>query len=274
MKRALLYLQLLIVLVAIFLIHNHSISAYQPTSRGIGLIIIGAALGVSATLLQGFFQDTYSDVGLLGISSGATIGASIALLSGAKLGSYLGISISILFAFISFYKYRYLKARFKFGGILLLLAYSLIIFLLNLKKSPNSLFWTLGSFTQLNKIHVRTFAPFVEVGIITSFFIARKLFPNKKSTAFFVAVGTAFLIGPFTNITGAVIGFGAFIPTLTKKLINGDTRRILSYAALVGPIILLLLDIAINHLNEISISVLSIPLFLVLSRFSKQQAQG
>ena len=96
MKRAILYLELLIALVAIFLIHNHSINAYQPTSRGIGLIIIGAALGVSATLLQGFFQDTYSDVGLLGISSGATIGASIALLSGAKLGSYLYDEILII----------------------------------------------------------------------------------------------------------------------------------------------------------------------------------
>ena len=210
----------------------------------------------------------------MGISSGATIGAAIALISGAKLGSYLGITLSILFAFITFYKYRYLKSRFKFGGIFLLIGYSLIIFLLNLKKTPNSLFWTLGSFTQLNKMHVRTFAPFVEVGIITSFFIARKLFSKKTQTTFFVALGVAFLIGPFTNITGAVIGFGAFIPALTKKLIKGDTRRILSYAALVGPIFLLLLDIAINHLNEISISVLSIPLFLVLSRFSKQQAQG
>ena len=274
MKRALLYLQLLIALVAVFLIHNHSIKAYQPTSRGIGLIIIGAALGVSATLLQGFFQDSYSDVGLLGISSGATVGALFALLSGAKLGSYLGITLSIIFAFISFYKYLWIKARFRFGGIYLLAAFSILIFLLSLKKSPNSIFWIFGSFTELNKIHVRTFAPFVEVGIITSFFVARKLVLNKSRTTFFVALGVAFLIGPFTNVTGAIIGFGAFIPYLTKKLITGDTRRILSYAALVGPILLLLLDIAINHLNEISISVISLLLFLALSRFSKHQPQS
>ena len=180
MKKALLYFELLVVIVVVFLIHNHTIKGYQPTSRGIALIIIGAAIGISSTLFQGYFKKVIAEPGIMGISSGAALGAVIALKAGADFGSYQGMVTSIFFALITFYIFYFIKNKFLINGILLTATLSLIIILLTLNDEHNGLFWTLGSFTELNKVHVKAFAPLVEVGIITSFFITRRI--DRKST--------------------------------------------------------------------------------------------
>jgi iron complex transport system permease protein len=272
-KRALLYLGLLGVLTAIFLLHNHNIHSYQPTSRGIGLIIIGAAIAISSTALQGYYQNKIADPGLMGLMAGASLGSVIGIELGFKFGSRLNILVAILFTFITFYIFDYLKNKFFINGLLLSLILSTPTILISRKGFHDYLFWTLGSFKELNKINVRIFAPFVEVGIITTFFVARKL-SSGKNVKIWLALGLAFLLGPFVSVAGSIYGLGIFIPKLTRKLIKGDTRRVLSYAALVGPIILLLLDIAINHAKEVSVSVVTLAFALALSWFSKEQAQS
>ena len=102
--------------------------------------------------------------------------------------------------------------------------------------------------------------------------VARHILNKNAQIKLFVGLGAAFLIGPWVNVTGAILGFGIFIPYLTRKLIKGDTRRVLSYAALTAPILLIALDILINLLNEISVSVITLIVALLLSRFSKQEA--
>ena len=272
MRRALLYLGFLSILTAIFLLHNHSISAQQPTSRGIGLIVIGAALGVTSTLLQGFYGNQIADPGLMGIATGAALGSVVAIKLGNTFGSRTGILFSVLFAFIAYYLFDWAKSKFVTTGVLLTLILSTPILLLAKNSNHDGLFWILGSFHELNKVHVKTFAPFVEVGIITSFFIARKIVSKTRLVKFFVATGTAFLIGPFVNVTGAIIGFGIFIPHITRLFIKGDTRRVISYSALTSPSILLILDILINKMNEISVTLIALLLTLVLSRFCKQES--
>ena len=274
MKKALLYFELLVVIVVVFLIHNHTIKGYQPTSRGIALIIIGAAIGISSTLFQGYFKKVIAEPGIMGISSGAALGAVIALKAGADFGSYQGMVTSIFFALITFYIFYFIKNKFLINGILLTATLSLIIILLTLNDKHNGLFWTLGSFTELNKVHVKAFAPLVEVGIITSFLIARRIKNNSPITTFFVALGASFLIGPFTNVTGALIGFGLFIPAITRKMVKGDTRKVLSYAALIGPILLLLIDILISDLNNVSVSVIAVTIAALLPRTGKEQPQS
>jgi iron complex transport system permease protein len=274
MKRALLYLELLVILTAIFLIHNHTTGAYQPTSRGIGVMIIGAALGISSTLLQGFFRNTIADVGFMGIATAGALGSVTSIALGNEFGSRIGLFISVLFALAGYYAFGLIKNKFFTNGILLTLILSTPILLITQNKEHDGLFWILGSFTELNKLNVKHFAPFVEVGLITSFFVARKVLSNSNWVKFFVGIGTAFLIGSFVNVTGVIIGFGIFIPYLTQKLIKGDTRRILSYSALTGPILLLIIDMIVNHLNEISVTVITLLMALVLSWFSKKQAKS
>ena len=77
-----------------------------------------------------------------------------------------------------------------------------------------------------------------------------------------------------TNVTGALIGFGLFIPAITRKLVKGDTRKVLSYAALIGPILLLTIDILISDLNNVSVSVIAVTIAALLPRTGKEQPQS
>src|SRR5690606_13339620 len=81
-------------------------------------LMVGAALAVAGVLFQGLFRNPLADPYILGTSSGAALGATIAVLSGINLQS-LGLSARPLFAF---------------GGALL--ATALVYYLGRMRKRP------------------------------------------------------------------------------------------------------------------------------------------
>ena len=151
MRRALLYLGLLTILTGTFLLHNHSITAFQPTSRGIGLIVIGAALGISSTLLQGFYKNLNADPGFMGITTGSVLGAILGIHLGFQFGSRIGILIAVGFALIFFYIFDWASKSFLTNGILITLIFSTFILLLTERAKLDGTYWTLGSFKELDK---------------------------------------------------------------------------------------------------------------------------
>jgi iron complex transport system permease protein len=62
---------------------------------------IGAGLGLAGALLQGVFRNPLADPGIIGVSSGAAVGASIAIVSGAELLSVGGLGTVTLAAFVT-----------------------------------------------------------------------------------------------------------------------------------------------------------------------------
>ena len=62
-------------------------------------LMVGAALAVAGVLFQGLFRNPLADPYILGTSSGAALGATIAVLSGVNY-QFLGLSTRPLLAFI------------------------------------------------------------------------------------------------------------------------------------------------------------------------------
>ncbi len=62
-------------------------------------LAVGAGLGLSGALLQGIFRNPLADPGIIGVSSGAAVGASIAIVSGAPLLTTAGLGAVTLAAF-------------------------------------------------------------------------------------------------------------------------------------------------------------------------------
>ena len=60
---------------------------------------IGAGLGLAGALLQGVFRNPLADPGIIGVSSGAAVGASIAIVSGAPLLTTAGLGTVTVAAF-------------------------------------------------------------------------------------------------------------------------------------------------------------------------------
>lgn len=60
---------------------------------------VGAGLGLAGALLQGVFRNPLADPGIIGVSSGAAVGASVAIVSGAPLLTTAGLGAVTLAAF-------------------------------------------------------------------------------------------------------------------------------------------------------------------------------
>ncbi len=65
--------------------------------------LVGAVLAVSGAVMQGLFRNPLADPSIIGVTSGASLGASLAIVFGASLGGYAqwsGLSVVALGAFI------------------------------------------------------------------------------------------------------------------------------------------------------------------------------
>jgi iron complex transport system permease protein len=147
-------------------------------------------------------------------------------------------------------------------------------------------FWDFGSLTLLNNATVGMIAPYIEIGIIISFLVSRRLDiyslgessahfmgVNPKRLRLYAIIGLAFLIGASVSAVGSIAFIGLLVPHIVRLLIGPAHRKMLSLSALVGAIVLLLADLLARTLfepNEIPLglltSLLGAPALIILLR--------
>lgn len=235
--------------------------------RVMGAALVGACLCMAGSGLQAIFQNPLADPSLIGTSSGAALGAVLALWLSA-----LGIfEVSVAFAaFIGALLICALILSFHrlFGGgqiALLLLGFvvsafcaalvSLILFLsddLVLRSATN---WLSGSLAELGIVPISHILVAMALGGLALFFVADKLdiLMLGDSTAMSMGVdvarvrvlgvvGAALLTAAAVSLAG-VIGFiGMMIPNLLAQTLGGRRVYLLGYSALYGAILLLGID--------------------------------
>ena len=70
--------------------------------RTVLTFVVGAVLAVSGAVMQGLFRNPLADPSIIGVTSGASLGASVAIVFGASIGGYAqwaGLSVVALGAF-------------------------------------------------------------------------------------------------------------------------------------------------------------------------------
>ncbi len=68
--------------------------------RALLTALVGAILAISGAALQGLFRNPLADPSLIGVTAGASVGASFAIVFGGALGGFAGLSIVSLAAFL------------------------------------------------------------------------------------------------------------------------------------------------------------------------------
>ena len=69
--------------------------------RAVLAALMGANLAVSGAAMQGLFRNPLADPSLIGVTAGASLGASIVIVTGPQLGAgYLGLSLISIGAFL------------------------------------------------------------------------------------------------------------------------------------------------------------------------------
>lgn len=244
-------------------------------SRALLAFLVGAGLALAGAILQGFFQNPMADPFVLGVSSGASFGAVLAIQLGLG-ASFVGFSLQSLFAFgagslvVAFiYIMSRRRGTLKVETLLLTgialgaLASALTSFLLFLRTDSfeQAVFWLLGSFSLAEWSQVGVVAPYLIASLLIGQWLARDMnllalgdetarslgCPVERVRAGFLVLATL-LAASAVSVSG-VIGFvGLIVPHWVRIWIGPDHRYLFPYSALTGGVFLVFCDLAARSL--------------------------
>ncbi len=264
--------------------------------RTLLVILVGAAMAMAGAAMQGLLRNPLADPSLLGVSSGAALGAVIVLYYGLASFSWWLLPIAGVVAGLLSTILVFLLAGMTRNAIVLILSgvavnaltSSGIALALNFAPNPYAMteivHWLLGSFMNRSMQDVMFVLPFIVTGIVVLLTqqklfsalslgedVAQTLGISLQQQRFIVIVAIALMIGAAVSICGSIGFVGLVVPHLLRPLVHYDPARLLRVSALAGAAFLLLADLLVKLLatqQELKIGVVTslvgAPFFLVL----------
>lgn len=245
------------------------------TPRAIMGLIIGASLALVGVVMQAMVQNPLADPYILGISSGASLGATFSILMGSTIlagtafssfglefFAFIGaIGASIAVFFVASTGGRMTSTKLVLSGVIvasLAGALSSLIVYLN----PNAIgmrsiaFWSMGS------LDTQDFEIVLEVGVVLLICLAFFLTQLRNLNAMMLGDSTATTLGVNLNILRkiyilitallvalavshcGIIGFvGLIIPHIGRGLVGTNHWKLLPICVLIGAIFMMVADI-------------------------------
>ena len=239
-------------------------------------ILVGSGLSLSGLLMQTLFRNPLAGPFVLGISSGASLGAALLIMGStlfsqwfifevindvslaiaSSIGSFLVLLAVIAVATRVKDTMALLIIGLMFGSITAALV-SVLSYFTDADKLQQYIFWAFGSVGNLSGVQLALLSVFIFIGIILSIIsvkslnalllgenYARSLGVRLKKTRFIIIVATGLLAGAVTAFAGPIAFIGLAVPHLTRQIFNTTDHNILVPAVLVyGAILLLLCDL-------------------------------
>lgn len=256
--------------------------------------IVGAALATSGAVMQGMFRNPMADPGILGISSGAGLGAVISIILGLSAVSIYVLPLFASVGAIAAISIIYILSnrQGKIPTLTLVLSGIAVSTFLGAVSSAiltnmmdyqmkTFIFWSIGSLRDRGWEHARLIVLPVIVCVLLLFTFARDLNVMLMGEEEAQAVGlnpsrTRKLLLVLTSITTAVaisvcgpIGFiGLIVPHIARLIVGPDHRILLPVSAIGGAMFLVICDLISRLINETSVgiitSLLGAPYFIYL----------
>lgn len=250
--------------------------------RILGAVLVGAALSLSGAIYQGLFHNPLVSQDLLGVSAGATVGASMAILLGFH---HFGIMLSslatgLVAVIISVMLSRLIKTKgtvtMVLAGIVVSGIFNSLQGMLKYVADPETqlatiTFWTLGSLADLRIDEIK----FIIIPMCVSFifiFLLRwrvNVLSNSQIEYNFLSLDiiarnllilfATLLTSSAVSISGTINWIGLVTPHIARALMGTDHKKMLPVCALVGGIFLVTIDTLARSLNgtEIPLSILT-----------------
>jgi iron complex transport system permease protein len=261
--------------------------------------MIGACLAAVGVALQALLRNPLADPYVLGISSGAALGAALAMLLGVgvtamtvsslPLFAFIGGLLSIGIVYRIAVSYGHLPVHtLLLAGVVLNAVFSALIMFMTSIMDPNRSFgmmsWLMG--TLLAPDYQALGALAVYVGVGTAVLIsqsgalniltlgeeaARSLGVEVERLKKIIFVTSALLTGAVVSVSGLIGFVGMVIPHAVRLLLGPDHRLLLPASALVGGMFLVIADALARTLlapSEVPVGVVTAlaggPIFLYL----------
>ena len=231
--------------------------------------IVGAGLATVGAVLQASTRNPLADPHLLGVSSGAALGAVAAMM---HVGLIFGLATLPLFAFVGALlattlvlgisrERGYISPdRLVISGVAVsfvcMALANLLIFLGDHRAAHSVIFWMLGGLGLAQWSHL--WYPAIALALGLAFLLLQ----GRQINALMAGEETALTLGINTTrlrfslfvvcalITGVMVAFsgtigfvGLMIPHVLRFVVGGDNRRLLPLSALVGAIFLVWVDV-------------------------------
>lgn len=231
---------------------------------GLG-VMLGASLGLSGAVLQGWLRNPLADPGVLGVSSAAALGAVAAIVLG--VGSQWGIFAAAMtsaaggLALLSALSWRAQSpAAFVLAGtVLASLCAALTAFCISLAPNPyvvaEAIDWLMGALTDRGPDDLLHATPFMAAGCALLALAARPLDALTLGTdaarslgvqlsrlQAIVILGVGLTVGAGVAVTGVVGFVGLIVPHLLRPLVGARPSALLLPSALGGAALVLAAD--------------------------------
>lgn len=252
--------------------------------RILSAIFIGASLSVAGSAYQGMFHNPLVSPDILGVSSGASLGAAFAILNGAtnweiQVSAFIGGVTAVALSYLISRKSAHSQTlSLVLTGSMIMSLCNAGVTMIKYVSDPNDVlqqitFWLMGSLTKTDMESFRwSFLPML-VGIIVIMILrwqinlltldeeeARSMGINIRFyRLIFIAAST--MLSAAAVCLGGLIGWvGLMIPHMARALVGADYKRLIPASAMLGAVYLLIMD-------DIARSILSmeIPLGVVTS---------
>lgn len=258
--------------------------------------LVGAGLGLAGAAMQGFLRNPLAEPGVLGVSSGASLGAVIVFYTGAAatlpwllpVGAITGAGTAAALLLALAGRDTSMTALVLAGMGLNALFGALTTLALNLSPNPfatmDVLFWLMGSLAERSWTHVGLALPFVVVGstcllacgpalraLSLGEETAASLGVDLGRTRWLLVAGTGLVVGGCAAVAGAIGFVGLLVPHVLRPWVRADPWRLLAASAAGGAVFLPLADLfvrAIRNGPELRLGVVTAlagaPFFLLL----------
>jgi iron complex transport system permease protein len=257
-------------------------------------MLVGSALALSGVAFQGTFRNPLVSEHILGVSTGAGFGASLAILFFPatymiQLFAFIFgvVAVGMTFLITRIYR-RDITLVLVLGGIIVGAVFAACTSLLKYlsdpyDRLPQIVFWLMGSFAKITTEELYYIAPVIITGSLVLLLIRWKLNvlslgeDEAKSLGLNTRLYVSIIVLCATLITAAavcvsgIIGWvGLVIPHIGRMIVGPDHARLIPVTILIGASYLLAVDVIARNLtsDEIPIgiitSILGAPFFIYL----------
>lgn len=259
-------------------------------------ILVGAGLACSGAAFQGLFTNPLATPDTLGVASGASFGAVLALMFDANL--IVVQMMALIFGLIAcLITYNISRIKGSSSVVMIVLAgmvvsamfeafVSLVKYVADPQdKLPSITYWLMGSMSSATYKTLTLGVPFIVVGLVILFTLrwrlnilslqedeAKSMGMNIKLMRLLVIIAASLITASCVSMCGRVGWVGLLIPHVARMLFGSDNKTVIPVSISLGAVFMLIMDTCARSMTaaEIPLSILTAivgaPFFIALLR--------
>ena len=263
---------------------THKVFFTLRVPRTLMAVLCGAGLGIAGAVSQNIFKNPLASPDIIGISSGANMGAAIAIVSAGgamvsvAIGAFAGglAAVAMVMLLVQATRSNATSTYVLAGIIISAVAKAVIMLLKYYADSESKLaaieYWTMGSLSSITASKVEAILPFWLLGFVGLLLLhrqvqllslneeeCRSLGVRLSRVRITVLLLSTLLVASIICVTGLISFAGLIAPHIARMMLGRQNTKTMVLSAMVGAGVMLVSDILARSLYsaELPISILT-----------------